>query len=70
MEMNGKVLDGVKEELDEDTRSRKSSFSSTQQVKAAKILESCKWKDTRTLRALAASEGGLLSDELRRQACK
>jgi TBC1 domain family member 20 len=70
MELNGKVVDGVKDEQEEDTQSRKSGFSSTQQVKAAKILEACKRKDTKTLRALAASEGGLLSDELRRQACR
>lgn len=70
MELNGKVVDGVKDEQEEDTQSRKSSLSSIQQVKAAKILEACKWNDTKTLRSLAASEGGLLSDELRRQACK
>ena len=70
MELNGKVVDGLKDEQQEDTQSRKSSFSSTQQAKATKILEACKWKDMKTLRALAASEGGLLSDELRRQACK
>jgi TBC1 domain family member 20 len=70
MELNGKVVDGMKDEHEGDTVPRKSSPSSTQQAKAAKILEACKWKDTATLRALAASEGGLLSDELRRHACK
>ncbi|KAH7383735.1 rab-GTPase-TBC domain-containing protein [Cadophora sp. MPI-SDFR-AT-0126] len=37
-------------------------------AKTAKILESCKWKDIETLRLLAASEGGLVSDEVRQQA--
>jgi hypothetical protein len=37
--------------------------------KVAKILDSCKWKDQEALRALAISEDGLISDDLRRQAC-
>jgi len=38
-------------------------------AKTAKILEACKWKDLDALRALASSEGGLVSDHVRRQAC-
>jgi hypothetical protein len=38
-------------------------------AKAAKILEACKWKDLEALRVLASSEGGLVSDHVRRQAC-
>lgn len=38
--------------------------------KIAAILEACKWKDLKSLRKLATSEGGLLTDELRRKACK
>lgn len=38
--------------------------------KNAAILEACKWKDLESLRKLATSEGGLLTDELRRKACK
>ncbi|CAL3969822.1 unnamed protein product [Diplocarpon coronariae] len=36
--------------------------------KVTKILEACRWKDIETLREMAASEGGLISDEVRRQA--
>lgn len=39
-------------------------------AKATSILEACKWKDITTLRTLATSEGGLVSDELRRLACQ
>jgi hypothetical protein len=70
MELNGKAVDGIKYDQEEDTTPPKHRFSSKQQDKALKILEACKWKDTETLRALAASEGGLLSDELRCEACK
>ncbi len=62
--------------LEEKEVEEKLSFESknhihlaTENAKAAKILEACRWKDAETLRSLAASEGGLLSDELRRQAC-
>jgi hypothetical protein len=37
-------------------------------AKATRILDACRWKDTEILRALATSEGGLVSDEVRRQA--
>jgi hypothetical protein len=39
-------------------------------VKQARILEACRWKDIDGLRALAVSEAGLISDELRCQACR
>lgn len=39
-------------------------------AKAEAIQEACQWKDLTNLRALATAEGGLLSDELRRQACR
>src|SRR6185437_9416214 len=38
-------------------------------AKATSILEACKENDIETLRKLAVSEGGLVSDEVRRQAC-
>jgi hypothetical protein len=38
-------------------------------AKATTILEACKWKDIEGLRTLATSEGGLVSDDVRRQAC-
>ncbi|KAG4443771.1 hypothetical protein IFR05_000762 [Cadophora sp. M221] len=37
-------------------------------AKTLKILEACRWKDVEALRVLAASEGGLVSDEVRQQA--
>ncbi len=38
-------------------------------VTRARILDACKWKDIETLRILATAEGGLVSDDIRRQAC-
>jgi hypothetical protein len=70
MEPNG-ILPEETEKLAEDL-SRPSSPSPEQRnrdAKAATILEVCKWKDVDALRALAASEGGLISDDVRRQAC-
>ncbi|RDW58080.1 hypothetical protein BP6252_13491 [Coleophoma cylindrospora] len=37
-------------------------------AKATRILDACRWKDTDLLRTLATSEGGLVSDDIRRQA--
>ncbi|KAH7314049.1 rab-GTPase-TBC domain-containing protein [Rhexocercosporidium sp. MPI-PUGE-AT-0058] len=37
-------------------------------AKSGKILEACKWKHVEVLRVLAASKGGLVSDEVRQQA--
>jgi hypothetical protein len=69
MELNGKVVEGIEHKPDLATLSRQRSFTAAQSQKAVSILDACKWKDTDTLRALAVSEGGLLSDELRHQAC-
>lgn len=38
--------------------------------KSKQIEEACQWKDTQRLRDLAVSEGGLLSDDIRRRACR
>jgi hypothetical protein len=38
-------------------------------AKAATILDACKGGDVNALRILATLEGGLISDEVRRQAC-
>lgn len=62
--------DEIKLKSEPDTEPTKPRFSAKEEAKAAKILDACRWKDIETLRALAASEGGLLSDELRSQACK
>jgi len=54
------------------TSSRTSLTSSTieqRNAKVAEILDACKWKDLDLLRTLAASESGLVSDDVRRQAC-
>lgn len=72
MEMNGTVADGVApgpEIKAESKPSTRASSPSPQDAKAVQILDACRWKDTETLRTLAVSEGGLISDELRRQAC-
>lgn len=44
-----------------------SALSST--PKAADIQAACKWRDIGRLRSLAESQGGFLTDALRRQAC-
>jgi len=52
---------------------RSISPSPQQQVrdaKAANILEACKWRDIERLRLLATDGEGLISDHLRRQACR
>ena len=41
-----------------------------QELKRAQILEVCRTRDIAALADLAATEGGLLHDELRRKACK
>jgi hypothetical protein len=69
MELNGKAVEVREQKPELATVSRQPSFTTAQSQKATSILDACRWKDTDTLRALAASEGGLLSDELRRQAC-
>jgi hypothetical protein len=38
--------------------------------KRQRIQEACLWRDAQALRDLACSDGGLLSDELRRMACR
>ena len=72
MESNGKLPE-EDEKLACDTRiSRTPSLSPEQKnrdAKAATISEACKWKDIDALRTLATSEGGLVSDEVRHQAC-
>lgn len=37
--------------------------------KTEAILSACKWKDLESLKSLAESGGGFLSDENRREAC-
>jgi hypothetical protein len=71
MEPNGKLSEET-ENLAGDA-SRSSSPAPEQKkrdAKAAEILEACKWKDIELLRTFATSEGGLVSDDVRRQACR
>jgi hypothetical protein len=70
MEPNGKLPE--EKEKVEGNFSHTSSPSPEQKrrdAKATAILEACKWKDVEALRAFATSEGGLISDDVRRQAC-
>jgi TBC1 domain family member 20 len=69
MEMNGNAVEHIKHESDGDTECGKHSLDAGMLAKTANILEACRWKDVERLQALAASDGGLLSDDLRRQAC-
>jgi hypothetical protein len=69
MALNGTVTTGMKHGLGEKASSREVSLSALRHDKRVEVLDACRRKDTVTLRALAASEGGLLTDELRRQAC-
>lgn len=70
MEPNGKLQEDNEKLAGE--LSRPSSPSPEQkklQEKTTAVSEACKWKDIELLRTLATSEGGLVSDEGRRQAC-
>lgn len=65
---------GIAVEENEKVKVPSRSPSPTPQEKAfdakrAKILDACNCGDVNTLRTLATSEGGLISDEVRRQAC-
>jgi len=53
----------------EDTLASPSPQDRFRNAKAAKILEVCKWKDIDALRRLATEDEGLVSDDVRRQAC-
>jgi hypothetical protein len=50
----------------ETTVSHASSHSEKEEV----ILRACKWRDLDSLKALAESPGGFLTDDIRQQACK
>lgn len=68
MESNGKIPD--ENEKFGGGVSRTSSPQLQERVaKAATILDACISKHVEILRTLATSEGGLVSDDLRRQAC-
>lgn len=48
----------------------KTSKETLYETKIDDIVEACKWKDVKALRLLAVSNGGLVNDELRREACR
>lgn len=52
-----------------DEKPGQSPESTADPEKTAAIVEACRWRDLSRLRDLAQSGGGLLSDDLRREAC-
>jgi hypothetical protein len=70
LELNGKVIDSVECKQDAGLHPIQYNLSEAYCAKIAKILDACEWKDADTLRSLAISDGGLISDGLRRQACQ
>ena len=73
MEQDGRTMDEKKGDVKvklEASETNTAEMPERDSEKAAAILEACKWKDLDSLRKLATSEGGLLTDELRRKACK
>jgi len=69
MEPNGRLVEENSERLPSDPAdSSPSSRPNQRNAKVAEALKACTWRDITTLRALAISEGGLVSDELRRLA--
>jgi hypothetical protein len=52
-----------------EAESKPKGLTEKQLDKQTRIEDACRWKDLETLRALGCSEGGFLTDELRRQAC-
>lgn len=69
METNGKVPEEYDKLVEAISRSSPSPEQKRRDEKATTILEACKWKAIELLRTLATSEGGLVSDDVRRQAC-
>jgi hypothetical protein len=73
MELNGRVFEETEKPEDLQSDPDVSSLplrSKERNAKVASILDACKWRDIPILRTLATSEGGLVSDEVRRQACQ
>lgn len=50
--------------------SKAESLSDVDKAKASQILAACRDRDLEALRELAASENGLIEDDIRRTACK
>lgn len=69
MESNGRVVQEREEGSDASRALSASPARIKLDGKVTRIRDACRWKDIETLRKLATSEGGLVSDEIRRQAC-
>jgi hypothetical protein len=73
MEPNGRLVQERKEPEDfpgDPTGLSPEVKSKADIAKVASIFNACKCRDITTLRTLATSDGGLVSDEVRRQACQ
>ncbi|PMD23188.1 hypothetical protein NA56DRAFT_687535 [Hyaloscypha hepaticicola] len=71
MEPNGRLVQERKRPEDfpgDPTGPSPEVLSKADNAKVASILDACKCRDITTLRTLATSDGGLVSDEVRRQA--
>jgi len=68
MEPNGKVGE-ERGQLSDAPRTLSPPHLKKRDEKADTIRNACKWKDLDALRTSATSEGGLISDDVRRQAC-
>jgi len=72
MEPNGRLIEEDEKSellLSDPADLLPSPRSNERNAKVADIRKACTWKDITALRALATSEGGLVSDEVRRLAC-
>ena len=69
METNGKVPEEYDKLIEDISSSSPSPEQKRRDAKATAILEACKRKDIEFLREFATSEGGLVSDDVRCQAC-
>ena len=66
MEPDGFIADETKKRADLSSSPEGDKYDD---AKTSKIRDAIQWRDLETLRALATSEGGFVSDEVRRQAC-
>jgi hypothetical protein len=69
MEPNGRVPEENEKIGDLSRTASPSPQEKARDEKATKVLDACKKKDVEVLRIFATSEGGLVSDDVRRQAC-
>jgi hypothetical protein len=70
MEPSGRATEKNTELADPSPPPSPSLDEKGRDAKASQILDACRRRDVETLRVLSTSEGGLVSDEVRRQACQ